>query len=214
MTENTQNIQKKLNQIYNIELNKNKINSLKDINKLSAPLLIKVNENYLNSNLKIMYIGKETNHWLTHHSIKQNKRGLVGVYNNDVLDIDRLLKRYNKRMTQLNDWKKNAIFKQYKNIKDQLIDTKIGSGSIIWNNLFKMSYDRGKGYSKSSLGHSKELQIISKKIFLKELEILKPNILIFVVGSTYDKVIKDYLKEYKTIEVVIPKKLWKFKYKN
>ena len=57
-----------------------------------------------------------------------------------------------------------------------------------------------------------DLQELSKKVFLQELEILKPNILIFVTGSSYDKVIKNYLQDYKTIEVIIPKKLWKFKY--
>ncbi len=211
---NVTKIQEQLNQLYKTELAKSKIESLKDVNKLSAPLLIKVYKSYLDANLKIMYVGKETNHWLTHFSIKAERRGLVGVYNNASLDINRLLERYNKRMTQSNNWTKSALFKQYKNIKDQLVDTQVGSGSVIWNNLFKMSYDIGKGYSKTSLGHSDKLQEISKKIFLKEIDILSPDILIFVVGSSYDKVIKNYLEGYETVEIVIPKKLWKFKYKD
>jgi hypothetical protein len=64
------------------------------------------------------------------------------------------------------------------------------------------------------LGHSDNLQELSKNIFIKELEILKPNILIFVTGASYDQVIKDYLEEYETIDIIIPKKLWKFKYKD
>jgi len=211
--DNAKKIQTELNKVYQNELSKSKVNALKDIEKLSAPLLIKVYDNYLNASIKIMYVGKETNHWLTHSSIPIEKRGLNGVYNNNSLDIDRLLKRYDKRMTQLENWSKSALFKQYKNIKDQLVDTQVGSGSIVWNNLFKMSYDIGKGYSKTSLGHSKELQELSKKIFLKELELLKPEILIFVTGASYDKVIKNYLEAYETIDIIIPKKLWKFKYK-
>ncbi len=206
-------IQVKLNELYQDKISKRKIDTLKNIEKLSAPLLIKAYESFLNADLKIMYVGKETNHWLTDPKIPLEKRGLIGVYNDDdSLDIDRLLTRYNKRMTQSKNWTKSALFKQYKNIKDQLVDTNIGSGSVVWNNLFKMSYDRGKGYSKTSLGHSSDLQELSKKVFLQELEILKPNILIFVTGSSYDKVIKNYLQDYKTIEVIIPKKLWKFKY--
>jgi len=211
---NLMRVQEELNQLYHEKLSKNNINKLPELENLSAPLLIKVYENYLKSDLRIMYIGKETNDWLTSTKIPENKRGIKGVYSKNSLDINRLLNRYDKRMTQKNNWKKNAFFKQYKNIKDQLVDTVVGSGSIVWNNLFKMSYDRGKGYSKTSLGHSTILHEISKEIFLNELKILEPNILIFVTGSTYDKVIKDYLHDYKTEKVIIPKKLWKFKYQN
>jgi hypothetical protein len=215
MMDDVNTIQEQLNKVYQDVLSKTRVEALKDKERLSAPLLIKVNESFLNATKRIMYIGKETNHWLTDPKISLDRRGLMGVYKADgSLDIDRLLVRYNKRMTQSENWKKNALFKQYKNIKDQLVDTEVGSGSIVWNNLFKMSYDRGRGYSKTSLGHSSALEEVSKEIFIKEIEILKPDILIFVTGASYDKVIKNYLQEYKTIEVVIPKKLWKFKYKH
>ena len=108
------------------------MSNLEDIEKLSAPLLIKAYESFLNANFKIMYVGKVTNHWLTDLKIPLEKRGLVGVYNDDdSLDIDRLLTRYNKRMTQSTNWFKSTLFKQYKNIKDQLVDTNIGSGSVV-----------------------------------------------------------------------------------
>ncbi len=215
MKKTINDIQKNLNDLYIEKLDKKFLASIKDQEKLSAPLLIKAYQSYIDAPIKIMYVGKETNHWLTHHSIEPNKRGLIGAYDEkDNLNTDRLLDRYNKRMTQQHNWKKSALFNQYKNIKDQLVDNEVGSGSVVWNNLFKMAYDRGKGYSKSSLGHSIELQQLSKQIFLEELQILKPEIIIFVTGSSYDTVIKDYFTKYETLEIVIPKKLWKFKYKN
>ena len=204
-------IQKKLNKLYKEELKKSTIDTLKDKDNISAPLLLKVYKSYLDSNIKIMYVGKETNNWLTRSSIPIEKKGVVGVYKGTKLDLDRLLTRYKKQMNTPSKWKANAFFKQYTNIQKQLLSENIGN--IVWNNLFKMSYDRGKGYSKNALGHSK-LQEISKKIFLKELEILSPDVIVFVTGPSYDKVIKEYFKnEYETIEIIIPRKLWKFKYK-
>lgn len=204
-------IQEKLNALYEEELKIDTIKSLKDKDNISAPLLLNVYKNYLDSNIKIMYVGKETNNWLTHSSISIEKRGAIGVFKDDELDLDRLVTRYKKQMDNPSDWKANAFFKQYTNIQKQLLCEKIGN--IVWNNLFKMSYDTGKGYSKNALGHSK-LQEISKNIFLKELEILSPDVIVFVTGASYDKVIKEYFKdEYETIEIIIPRKIWKFKYK-
>jgi len=208
-------IQIQLNELYKDKLNKNNISSLADKELLSAPLLIKAYESYFNANIKIMYIGKETNYWLTHSSIELNKRGLNGVYDtNHNLDIDRLLERYDIQMTQQENWNKHAFFRQYDNIKTKLVDRHTNNGSMVWNNIFKMAYDQGKGYSKTSKNHSEKLESISKELFLEELNILKPNILIFVTGSSYDKIIKNFLKEYETDKVIIPKKLWKFKYKD
>ena len=203
--------QKKLNQLYKEELKERVITTLKDKDKISAPLLLNLYPSYLTSDIKIMYVGKETNHWLTHQSIPDDEKGLEGIYNCGKLDLTRLLERYKEQMDTPSKWKSNSFFKQYTNIQKQLLGEEVGN--IVWNNLFKMYYDRGKGYSKTSLGHS-ELQKISKKIFLKELEILSPDIIIFVTGASYDKVIKEYFKnEYETIEIIIPRKLWKFKYR-
>lgn len=208
------NVQEKLNTLYQKIFTKDNIDELKDKDKLSAPLLIKVYDTYLNADIKIMYIGKEPNHWLTHKSIDVDKRGLNGTFSKKGIDMERLLRRYNKRMTRQDKWSKSAFFKQYKNIKDQLVDKEVGSGSIVWNNLFKMAYDTGHSYSKSAKNHSNKFDELSKKLFLKELKILDPEILIFVTGSSYDKIIKKILIDYETIEVTIPKKLWKFKYKD
>ncbi len=204
-------IQKKLNALYQKELKFHTITKFKKKSKLSAPLLLYIYQSYLDSPIKIMYVGKETNHWLT-HTTSDDKKGLESVFKRGKLDLERLLERYKKQMNNPSSWKNNAFFKQYRNIQKQLLG-KEERGNIVWNNLFKMSYDRGKGYSKNALGHA-QLQEISKKIFLKELEILSPDIIIFVTGANYDKVIKDYFdKEYETIEIIIPRKLWKFNYK-
>jgi len=178
-------MQDKLNEIYMKIFTQDNLKNLKDKDKLSAPLLLKIYDSYLMADIKIMYIGKEVNYWLTHPTIPEDKRGLNGTVSSDGIDIERLLNRYDDQMTRSDKWEKNAFFRQYKNIKDQLVDTVVGSGSIVWNNLFKMAYDTGHSYSKTSKGHSDKLNEISKELFLKELEIINPKILIFVTGSTY-----------------------------
>jgi len=209
-------IQNELNHLYKNTLTIDALKSLDDREQLSAPLLLKAYDTYLSSKIKIMYVGKETNHWLTHQKIDIAQRGVNGLINDleQGLNFNRIISRYDKRMSDKENWKKVEFFKQYKNIKDQLISDEDGSASVVWNNLLKMAYDRGKGYSKTSKNHSKKLSKLSKDLFLGELEILKPDAVIFVTGHTYDSVIKDYFEPITDEEVEIKKRLWKFKYKN
>lgn len=205
-------IQYELNRFYKSVLNTDTLKALKDKENLSAPLLLKIFDSYLQSKLKIMFIGKETNHWLTHKSRPLEKRGINYLINEPDEAFGALLNRYESALTSINKKTNNRFFSKYNLIKNSLVSTDVGS--VIWNNLYKCSYDTNKGYSKNSQGHSKELDDISRSLLMYEIELLKPDVLIFVSGAGYDKTIKDYFDEYEESEVIIPKRLWKFKYKN
>lgn len=202
--------QNDLNALYKKILSKSELEKLDSSENLSAPLLLNINESYLKSNPRIMFIGKETNHWLTHESRPENKKGVNYLINNYDNAFEELFKRYDKALTDNFGKTTSDFFTQYNKFLPE------GQGSVVWNNLFKMSYNQSNGkkdnFSKNSINHSDILSKLSKDTFLGELEILQPDILIFVTGASYDKVIKEFLTGYTTICVKIKKRLWKFEY--
>lgn len=197
-------IQNQLTEFYKSELEAIRVNqtfSDEQLTELSAPFLLSVHENYLNAPLKIMYVGKETNGWPGRGS------HLKDVLYDDAA-IDKLLKRYDHEIMREPSWN-IKFFIEYKKIRKSLSADK--KGAVVWNNLLKMDFkQKGKGYSRSSKDHSLQLRELSKRIFQKELELLKPQYIIFATGYIYDEVLKDFLPDRQTIEVIEKKSLWKF----
>ena len=199
----------KLNDFYKDTLKIDTLLKLEDKDNLSAPLLLKVFDSYLNSKIKIMFVGKETNHWLSHKSRPIEKRG-INYLINDYEVFDELIRRYEKCLQDTNSKTSNRFFSKYNLFNKTFNNNELGA--IIWNNLYKCSYDKNRGYSKNSKGHSELLDELSKKLFNYELELLQPDVIVFVSGPTYDSTIKDFLGNYKKSEVMIKRRLWKFEY--
>jgi len=201
-------IQRELKTLYRETLSINELNKLSDPQNLSAPLLLNIQDSYLNSKPKVMFVGKETNHWLTKDR-SEDKKGIKYLINHFDEAFEKLFHRYYKALSDNFGKTSNNFFTIYNRFCNGEL------GSVVWNNLFKMSYDQNKSeknnFFKSSINHSNVLQQLSKVTFIGELKILKPDILIFVTGPSYDKVIKDFFPNYETIDVKIKKRLWKFK---
>jgi len=210
-------MQKALDELYKKELDTSRLreifNDEKMLKKISAPFLINVDQSYLDAKIKILFVGKETNKWW----------GKLSDFIDMPDSIEILKDRYRaeffggevkSKQSSLTNYKAenwgNPFFTEYKKIRKALLDNK--KGALVWSNLLKMDFDSGKGYSKNS----KDIEAIvsiSKHIFKKELEILKPDVIIFATSYTYDKIIKNYYnnQDLETIEIIEPKSLWKFK---
>lgn len=170
--------------------------------ELSAPFLIKVYDNYLEADVKVMYVGKETNGW--GGGFKNFTEFLE-----DNNGVEKMLLRYDREIQEEPHWN-NKFFVEYKKIRNALSGDK--KGSVVWNNLMKMDFkQKGKGYSRNSKDHSPQLREFSRRLFQKELELLKPHFIIFATSHTYDGVMKSFLPDRETIEVIEPKALWKFR---
>jgi len=212
-------IQNRLDKMYSEELNSDRLQEIFNenaiIQKISAPHLLSIDDSYCKAKIKIMFVGKETNKWW----------GKLDDFINTPNAIDILKQRYYaeffggkvpkaKNLSELvtykseNHWN-NSFFVEYKKVRKELLNNV--KGSLIWSNLLKMDLDNKKGYSKNSISNQTIVDI-SKRIFQKELEILKPDFIIFATSYTYDNIIKYFLSE-KIIssDVIEPKSLWKFK---
>ena len=205
--------QRELDEIYHTELNKEELKKKfgTKIQKYSAPFLINLEKSYVDANVKVMFVGKETNGWW----------GKIEDFIKYDDSIDMLKKRYevelnggtfltkenkaSKERDREHNWDKSKFLLMYKKLRKEF-------NSLVWSELLKM--DSGaKGSSKNSIG-IKEIEEISIKIFKKELEVLKPDFVIFgtSTGQGYDRVIKEIFQDYKTDEkLYIKHNLWKFK---
>lgn len=210
----------KLIQMYSYELNKSKLTDIftsTELSKISAPHLLYVEPSYMHSKIKILFVGKETNIWwgkLKHYiDIKDSISILQQRYRTKFFGGS-VIKSKNINETKYykaEDYH-TPFFTEYKKISNELLNGE--KGALIWSNLLKMDLDIGKGYSRNAKGN-KAIVSISKNIFLKELEILKPDYIIFATSYTYDKIIKEYFEDQIThSEVIEPKSLWKFQIGN
>jgi hypothetical protein len=135
------------------------------------PLLIQVDEEkYKASDIKLMFFGKETNGW----------EGQYGERINELLDT------YQKFLVDGKDQGHfgNALRDYMKTIQIKYPEKKI---DYVWNNILKVGKAKGKGTPSS------EIIIMQQEYFpvIKfEMEILKPDIIVFFTGPSYDKYIK------------------------
>lgn len=211
-------MQNELDVLYKEVLDKEKIKELfkdkvDELEKISAPHLLNIDINYMNANRKILYVGKETNLWwgkLKHYIEINNSQDFLKqryrakFYGGDVPMSKNIfeLKHYNKKSH------KTPFWSTYNKFNNALCEDKIGA--LCWLNLLKMDMDIGRGYSRNSKSNP-DIVSLSKKIFLKEIDILKPNYIIFVTGYKYDKIIKEFFEDKITqSEVIEPRSLWKF----
>lgn len=178
--------QEQLQEFYREKFLNNGING-----NYSSPHLISLDVK--NTNTDIMFIGQETNQWYGNWS-ELYTRGIEGQ-----------MKIY-KDFIDTHYFEMNNLFFKY--IKD-IIDDR--DTVPVWTNLFK--FDLGddstvKNISKAPKDKLDEIIEFHQGILAKEIEIIKPRIIIFFTGHNYDKlfidpIIKkdgDYTKLYKKID--------------
>ena len=140
--------------------------------KPTNPLLLRINEiEYDHSDIKVMIIGKETNDW----------------GNNFTGDIQEILEIYDDFFNSgfaLNSYKGHFWngFKRFNTLlQAKYKDKKI---SYLWNNVIKIGASgRGQNHPQNYIY---EVEQTHFNLLEKELEILNPDIVLFLSGPTYD----------------------------
>lgn len=147
--------------------------------KITAPLLLKVNDLYTNAKLKIMVFGQETNNWNERYDESDCIDDIISIYEDFYLSGE-CYKR------------KSPFWRFMKTFNERIINEVEPNSAIIWNNIVKMG--------KCGIGFPNEFYkpIVQKyynDLIIKEVEIVKPDILIFLTGpNIYEQVISDVFK--------------------
>ena len=131
-------IQENLKLLYQKNLSINKLKELNNPETLSAPLLLNITESYLKAKPKIMFVGKETNHWLTKDRPSEDMKGVNYLIHHFDEAFEKLFHRYDKALSDNFGKTRSDFFTIYNRFCNK------EKGSAIWNNLFKMSYDQKK----------------------------------------------------------------------
>jgi len=160
---------------------------------ISSPIFLNCNAEfakYIESDFKILYVGQETNYWF--NSKERADKDLLHEIRNSKQYINGLTELYND--FNLGHNYKKAIFTFMDILVDKLRKQNYMTG-ILWTNLL-----RHDGYNgKVPLEVEKKITYNKNYIFRKELEILKPDAVIFATGPNYDYIIE---KSYSGLEKI------------
>ena len=173
---------------------------------LAKLLLGGVPDEYEKAPNKILIIGRETRDWLESWKDLQ--------YNED--GIKRLMDKSKSFVgNQLKEEKTNTQGHSFFNfVRD--IANKSGKNGILWANIYAFDYKGGHINHIKDENMIKEIEIISKKIIVAQIEVLNPDIIIFATGNQGIAARRRYfpnseLRERTAIEGYPSKDLWAFK---
>lgn len=170
-----------------------------DENKATHPMLLKVNEEYENADVKVMIFGQETNGWNDFFDEDSQIEPLLDLYQKFYLD-----KEYE-------DYGK-AFWNYIKNLKARISTNIPKEVGYVWNNVLKI----GKCESGTPQNGLINYTLQHFNVIPQEIEILKPDVLLFFSGPNYDEHIRKMVGNYSTqpIEKFSPQEFCKLNFSN
>lgn len=190
-----ENIQRQLNAFYESALAEAGFLP-EHLEQLSLPHLLCISQEYLDAPLKVMFVGKETNGWY----------GRLRDYYAGKATIADLLGRYRQQMDVTGG--QGAFLKSLDHIALELAGGT--RKSIVWANLMKMDWPRGRSDSRNSIDHSAQLREFSCRVLRYEVDLLKPDVILFGSGHGYDRAIKAAFPVRSGSLRLVPRALWRF----
>ena len=177
--------------------------SYKDLSKL---LFGSISDEYEQAPNKILIIGRETKGWLKScNDFQYNGNGIKRSMNKSKAFVQ----------NQLKEGRKDTRGKSFFNfVRD--IANKSGKNGILWANIYAFDYKGGHINQIKDKETIKEIETISKKIIIAQIEVLNPDIVIFATGNQGIDARRRYfpnseLRECTAIEGYPSKDLWAFK---
>ncbi|OFY50444.1 MAG: hypothetical protein A2W85_10420 [Bacteroidetes bacterium GWF2_41_31] len=184
-----ENLQNQLNELYLDYMNKvfaDKVifDQIQNF-EISSPIFLNCNAEfgkYIDSDNKVLYVGKETNYWFN-----QKERENSGLLK-DISDYDKYLLALTDLYKSFNIGHnyKRAIFTFMDILVEKLRSNNEKTG-ILWTNLLRHDYF-GNGKVPSDV--EQKITYDKNYIFRVELEILKPDAIVFVTGPKYDYILE------------------------
>jgi hypothetical protein len=194
------NLQEQLNELYleylkKIFMDRDLYNQVLNF-KLSSPLFLDCEADfgkYKNADYKILYVGKETNYWF--NKKEREKCDLLRDLSDYEKYLEALISLY--KTFNLGRGYKKAFFTFLDIIVEQLRN-KNDSVGVLWTNLLRHD---SFGNGKISPEIKQKITFDNNYILRKEIEILKPDVIIFVTGPNYDSVLENTFPGLKKIRI-------------
>jgi hypothetical protein len=175
--------------------------------KLSGLFLPEVDAAYLQSKVRVMLIGQETRGW------GKELRTLAA---SD--QTPQALRAYvQAQMTVYRKFSPTAPgtskFRQFHSKLHATLGKSVAADrtAVFWGNLLCVSLN-GKSPRKAS--EIESIAAISRRLLSIQLEILRPDLIVFGTGYGYDQFLKQQLGDYTTLPGLKPKHYWPFEVHN
>lgn len=171
------------------------------LTELSHPFMLHANPEYLSAPIRVMFVGKESNGWL-------ERLGKLDVFYKDVrLGVAHCVSRHRWQYEE-GSWNTPFLRMLTKVASDLQLP---GRAAVLWNNLLKCDWDRGRTDSRVAIGHSDALRGMSARLFRAEVDILQPDFILFACGADYDLAIKASLLNIDNGDVHQKRAFWTFR---
>jgi len=148
--------------------------------KPANPLLISLTdvEKFESADIRVMIIGQENNGW-------------EGIFSNN---MNYLLSVYRDFAPVSGEYKHKGYFRDHFNLFTTMIKKKFENKKVswIWNNLIKISKHKDIGVPPSYIY---DIEKLNFKVLKEEIQIIKPNLILFYTGPYYDNYIKIHFPE-------------------
>jgi hypothetical protein len=152
------------------------------------PFLISTPKDWSEAKIKVMVFGQETNYWggeVSNEAIFSN-------------EVEKLMNIYEEFYLKDNMYA-SPFWNTFREIRNAISKTN-SSTSFIWNNIVKIG--------RRGIGYIPEVRDLTNKYFdviPGEIDILKPNIIIFLSGPNYDNSISEVFGNFTLEPLIIDK---------
>ena len=166
---------------------------------LSLPQLMWVSQEYLDAPVRVMFLGKETNGWISKLRLDS--------YFDGRCTLERLHQRYRDHLDAPGP--RGAFTQTLTHTAQRL--TAGRRQAIAYGNLLKMDWDQGSTSQRNSLHYAAELREVSRKILRLEVEVMKPDVFVFACGFSHTGFVRSALGAFDDVRQHVPQGLHEFK---
>jgi hypothetical protein len=167
---------------------KTKNTELSDKQKATNPLLIHVSDEYVNADVRLMVFGQETNNWWGTFGEDDTVEKMMDYLISGDGDNDGYLGFFSEK----NCYSYGGQFWPFvKKFIGDLQSAHNGKNiSYLWNNVLKLGLGRNNPGT-TPYWYENIIKPYFNRIILQEIDILKPDFLVFLSGPNYDTYIND-----------------------
>lgn len=159
----------------------NLCSEMRSINfEATCPLLLKIDneDEFENADIRVMFFGQETNSWYR-------------IFHDDLTDI---IGYYNQFYNKNECWKYGGQFWNGLNRFRNLLEKRYPNKKIrlVWNNIVKIGRYNCKGFPPEQIY---QIERTHFSVIREEIKIIKPNIVLFLTGPYYDRILVNNFDE-------------------
>lgn len=152
--------------------------------KASAPLLLSIREEWSVSANRLLIVGQETNGWTSAIKTKPRQLKTLEHFCKSASGIAEMVHAYDSfDFAQTYSHRNSAFWRAFRHLEENIAEAK---SAAMWTNLFRVDVGGSvvRGCDDEACNHLRRVQA---GLLKTEVKVLKPTVVIFFSGPTYDQ---------------------------